>query len=102
MSNGLKNRIERIQDQLRPEVQRMIVVIVTCLTAITDPAKGKTSQHYLGKYATCCFIGGTPAEQRRALKRLRASGEYDRPPHEQLAIGQGTGRGFCRVPRFSR
>jgi hypothetical protein len=90
MSNGLKNRIDRIQDTLTPQPPpRMIVFIVQRPTPIENPA-GKRTMHVIGKYAECVLVGGTPREQRQALRRLRATGEYDRPPtYARPAIGEG-------------
>ncbi len=87
--NGLKGRIERIQEQLNPTPPEMLCVIIRRFDSGEGPEAVKPPRYSVGKFATCCFLGGKAKERLAMLKRLRASGEYDTlPACSQAAIGE--------------
>jgi len=79
MSNGLETRIERLMEAVNPEPPMLKIVVLIYYGGV-DPEAVKPPQHYIGKFATAVFLGGTEREQRKALRRIRASGEYDQLP----------------------
>ena len=81
MSNDLKSRFDRIQDTWTPQPPPgMIGFIVRFSAPVETPAAGKRAMHRIGRDAECAFFGGTPKEQRGALKWLRKSDAYDQGP----------------------
>ncbi len=104
--NGLKGRIERIQEQLNPTPPEMLCVVLRRVSPVQDPGAVQPPWYVVGKYATAAFMGGTPRERWREVKRLRKSGEYDIPlgcsrpaiaegeeTTEALPAGRGEGNG---------
>lgn len=81
MSGSLEARIERLQEQVRPEPAELVTVVLLHITPVEESAVLRDGFHRVGKYGVATFLGGTEKERQRALKRLRQSGTYDVDPY---------------------
>ncbi len=98
MSNGLKNRLERLSETLNPTPPVMLTVVLRRFAPIEDPEAIQPPQYCVGRYGVAMFLGGTPRQRWREVRRLRRSGEYDTPlVNSQPAIGEGEGEGTTEV-----
>ena len=88
MSNGLESRIERLTEQLRPEPGELVAVVLRQFTPIPEDAILCDGFYRVGQFGIATFLGGTPKEKKLELRRLRASGEYDKDPCGQRAISE--------------
>ncbi len=87
--NGLKNRVERLQEQLNPTQPEMLCIVMRSILPVQADAI-QPPHYYVGRYGAALFMGGTEKERRREARRLRKSGEYDIPLGcLQAAIGEG-------------
>ncbi len=87
---SLKDQVERLTERLNPTPPEMLTVVLRRVCPVEDPGAVQPPWYVVGKYATAAFMGGTPRERWREVKRLRKSGEYDIPlGASQPAIGEG-------------
>ena len=86
MSTALESRVEKLMEALHPEPERLMVVVFRSFTPVRKPALVTRPYFVLGRYATGFFVGGTQRERQRALRKLRASKEFDRPLEVQASL----------------
>jgi hypothetical protein len=81
---SLEERIENLTERLVPEPPGMLAIVMFALNVQahgeTDAAATSLECHTVGRHAVAFLVGGSEKERRTELKRLRASGEYDRDP----------------------
>ncbi len=76
---SLKDQVERLTERVNPEPPEMLTVVLRRFAPIEDPEAIQPPQYCVGRYGVAMFLGGTPRQRWREVRRLRKSGEYDTP-----------------------
>jgi hypothetical protein len=89
---SLRQRMDRLEDRLNPNPENLLTILVTQFTPITDPKSIKAPRHYVSPHFVAIFLGGTEAQRRKELKRLRRDPKYQRDPLRRSAQAGADGR----------